>query len=158
MTCLCDTSHPWHYFMDTTGPLPLDYPDYPVLPGHHNLYPDLIIYPSTFIMHEPCLHLHCPKQCTWATQEKNLALLTEAYHTSRNVLLFFSVNNSRAFQGYARMSSSPSTDIPPPAWTQNLLWVSPLRSSSPLLSQPVATTNKKACIDTNAPFPNRMVL
>ncbi|KAK4694460.1 hypothetical protein P7C71_g3124, partial [Lecanoromycetidae sp. Uapishka_2] len=46
------------------------------------------------------------RQCTWATQEKNLALLTSAYHTSRNVLLFFSVNNSRAFQGYARMTSA----------------------------------------------------
>jgi len=37
---------------------------------------------------------------TWATQKKNLDTLTEAYNTCRHVILFFSVNNSRAFQGY----------------------------------------------------------
>lgn len=37
---------------------------------------------------------------TWATQKKNLDTLTEAYKTCRNVILFFSVNNSKAFQGY----------------------------------------------------------
>ena len=42
---------------------------------------------------------YCPKG-TWATQKKNLHTLTEAYNTRRNVILFFSVNNSRAFQGY----------------------------------------------------------
>lgn len=48
------------------------------------------------------------RDCTWATQKKNLDNLTEAYKTSRHVILFFSVNNSRAFQGYARMASPPS--------------------------------------------------
>lgn len=36
----------------------------------------------------------------WATQEKNEALLREAFETSRHVLLLFSVNQSMAFQGY----------------------------------------------------------
>jgi hypothetical protein len=39
------------------------------------------------------------KDSLWATQEKNQALLTEAYHTSRHVILLFSVNRSMAFQG-----------------------------------------------------------
>lgn len=40
------------------------------------------------------------KKGTWATQKKNLNTLTEAYNDCRHVILFFSVNNSRAFQGY----------------------------------------------------------
>ena len=36
----------------------------------------------------------------WASQEKNEQLLTDAYNTSRYVVLFFSVNKSQAFQGY----------------------------------------------------------
>lgn len=36
----------------------------------------------------------------WATQEKNETLFTEAFHTSRHVILLFSVNRSMAFQGY----------------------------------------------------------
>ncbi|KAL8946887.1 MAG: hypothetical protein Q9222_006772, partial [Ikaeria aurantiellina] len=40
------------------------------------------------------------RDCIWATQPKNLDVLTEAFNTCRNVILFFSVNNSRAFQGY----------------------------------------------------------
>ena len=45
-------------------------------------------------------------KCIWATQEKNLAVLTEAYHTSRHVILFFSVNKSAAFQGYVSRNFS----------------------------------------------------
>lgn len=41
----------------------------------------------------------------WATQEKNEQLLTEAFHTSRHVILLYSVNKSMAFQGYVRYSS-----------------------------------------------------
>lgn len=36
----------------------------------------------------------------WATQQKNVELLTEAFTTSRRVILLFSVNKSMAFQGY----------------------------------------------------------
>ncbi|KAL9095744.1 MAG: hypothetical protein Q9165_002176 [Trypethelium subeluteriae] len=49
---------------------------------------------------------------TWATQEKNSSLLEEAFNHSRHVILFFSVNKSVAFQGYARMES-------PPVWKKN---------------------------------------
>jgi hypothetical protein len=36
----------------------------------------------------------------WATQVKNEQLLTEAFKSSRHVILLFSVNKSTAFQGY----------------------------------------------------------
>ena len=36
----------------------------------------------------------------WATQEKNEQILTQAFKTSRHVILLFSVNKSIAFQGY----------------------------------------------------------
>ncbi|KAL8678134.1 MAG: hypothetical protein Q9186_005505 [Xanthomendoza sp. 1 TL-2023] len=52
----------------------------------------------------------------------NLDILTEAFNTCRNVILVFSVNNSRAFQGYARMLSLPSPSIPAPSWQSALLW------------------------------------
>lgn len=50
------------------------------------------------------------KDGLWATQEKNQELLTEAFHTSRHVILLFSVNRSMAFQGYVRadMLNAPS--------------------------------------------------
>ena len=35
----------------------------------------------------------------WATQQKNAQLLTDAYQTSRHVILLFSVNKSMQFQG-----------------------------------------------------------
>ncbi|KAI1917639.1 hypothetical protein LOZ61_000258 [Ophidiomyces ophidiicola] len=47
---------------------------------------------------------------TWSTQIKNVAKLTEAFTTSRNVILFFSVNQSKAFQGYARMETLPGDE------------------------------------------------
>jgi cleavage and polyadenylation specificity factor subunit 4 len=41
----------------------------------------------------------------WATQRMNEAKLNEAYEGAPAVVLFFSANESRAFQGYARMAS-----------------------------------------------------
>jgi hypothetical protein len=46
------------------------------------------------------------KDGLWATQEKNQGLLTEAFHTSRHVILLFSVNRSMAFQGYVRADTA----------------------------------------------------
>ena len=43
----------------------------------------------------------------WLTQKSNEALLVEAFTKSRRVILFFSVNHSRAFQGIAKMVSLP---------------------------------------------------
>lgn len=64
------------------------------------------------------------RDCIWATQSKNLNILTEAFNSCRNVILVFSVNGSRAFQGYARMQSLPSPDIPAPEWQKVLIWSS----------------------------------
>ncbi|KAL8911569.1 MAG: hypothetical protein Q9171_003283 [Xanthocarpia ochracea] len=64
------------------------------------------------------------RDCIWATQPKNLNVLTEAFNKCRNVVLVFSVNNSRAFQGYARMLSLPDPSIPAPSWQRALIWAS----------------------------------
>ena len=45
------------------------------------------------------------RDSVWATQEKNEKLLTEAFKTSRHVILLFSVNKSVAFQGYVSTHS-----------------------------------------------------
>lgn len=45
----------------------------------------------------------------WATQEKNEKVLTEAFRSSRHVVLLFSVNKSMAFQGYVRIPISKSS-------------------------------------------------
>lgn len=42
----------------------------------------------------------------WSTQEKNETLLADAFHTSHAVVLCFSVNNSKAFQGYVSHPSA----------------------------------------------------
>ncbi|KAF7193353.1 YTH domain-containing protein 1 [Pseudocercospora fuligena] len=62
------------------------------------------------------------REGVWATQEKNEQLLTEAFKTSRHVLLLFSVNKSMAFQGYALMTSPPDPKLPKPAWAAKLNW------------------------------------
>ena len=41
----------------------------------------------------------------WATQPHNEAKLNEAYASAASVVLFFSVNTSGCFQGYAHMTS-----------------------------------------------------
>ncbi|KAL9607876.1 MAG: hypothetical protein Q9167_007254 [Letrouitia subvulpina] len=64
------------------------------------------------------------RDCIWATQPKNLEVFTEAFNGCRHVILIFSVNNSRAFQGYSKMLSLPSADIPAPEWQSRLLWQS----------------------------------
>lgn len=62
----------------------------------------------------------------WATQTKNGHVLTSAFANCKNVILFFSINKSRAFQGYARMATAPSPDTPRPNWMNGIHWdVSP---------------------------------
>ena len=56
------------------------------------------------------------EDCVWSTSQSNGDILRNRYRTHRNVILFFSVNKSRAFQGYARMASEPSPSIPRPKW------------------------------------------
>jgi hypothetical protein len=85
------------------------------------------------------------KDGLWATQEKNQSLLTEAFHSSRHVILLFSVNRSMAFQGYvciplksshgltrydlltlhpsqALMTSPPDPSLPMPTFCNKLNW------------------------------------
>ncbi|KID77876.1 YTH domain-containing protein 1 [Metarhizium brunneum] len=52
----------------------------------------------------------------WITQAKNGPLFTQAFRECRSVVLFFSINKSKAFQGYAKMTSAPDHSIPHPPW------------------------------------------
>ncbi|KAK2762077.1 hypothetical protein FQN54_001084 [Arachnomyces sp. PD_36] len=63
------------------------------------------------------------REGTWATQAKNVEKLSEAYEKCRHVILVFSVNNSKAFQGYARMESLPGAPgVRTPSWAEELVW------------------------------------
>ncbi|TGZ82068.1 YTH-domain-containing protein [Ascodesmis nigricans] len=62
-------------------------------------------------------------ECVWATQQKNTEILQEAFDKSEDVILFFSINKSGKFQGYARMEGPPGS-APIPSWSRNLLWES----------------------------------
>ncbi|KAK3901875.1 YT521-B-like domain-containing protein [Staphylotrichum tortipilum] len=64
----------------------------------------------------------CMEDGIWTTQVQNGKILSDAYATCRNVILFFSINKSRAFQGYARMSSPPSPTIPRPSFVKGIHW------------------------------------
>lgn len=64
----------------------------------------------------------CMIDGVWATQSRNGQTLTRAFASCKNVILFFSINKSRAFQGYARMSTAPSPDTPRPGWMNNVHW------------------------------------
>lgn len=47
------------------------------------------------------------QDCIWVTQKRNERTFINAFEQSRRVILFFSVNNSKAFQGIAEMGSVP---------------------------------------------------
>lgn len=47
----------------------------------------------------------------WTTQVQNGSIFQEAFETCKNVILVFSINKSRAFQGY--VSASPLLGLPP---------------------------------------------
>ena len=83
-------------------------------------------------------------QNTWITQIQNVQTLTSAFAKCKNVILFFSINRSKAFQGWvrhfpssfphrpqfttsnlllqARMVSAPSPDTPRPDWVRVIHW------------------------------------
>ncbi|KAI0113449.1 YTH-domain-containing protein [Daldinia grandis] len=52
----------------------------------------------------------------WATQRPNAEILSKAFARGKTVVLFFAVNKSHGFQGYALMKSLPSADIRPTWW------------------------------------------
>ncbi|KAL6854644.1 YT521-B-like domain-containing protein [Trichoderma novae-zelandiae] len=58
----------------------------------------------------------------WITKAKNGALFANAFNQHKNVYLIFSINKSKAFQGYARMTSPPNANIPPANWMSNIAW------------------------------------
>ncbi|KAJ9151118.1 hypothetical protein NKR23_g3211 [Pleurostoma richardsiae] len=64
----------------------------------------------------------CMEDGLWTTQVQNGETLTSAFATCKNVILFFSINQSRAFQGYARMATAPSPDTPRPRWMNAIHW------------------------------------
>ncbi|KAL8418524.1 hypothetical protein RB594_001934 [Gaeumannomyces avenae] len=76
------------------------------------------------------------KEGLWTTQPQNVKPLSEAYASSKNVLLFFSVNDSGAFQGYARMCGTPDSSIDPPNWVD----INERRLSPPFRIQWLSTT------------------
>ncbi|KAM4063146.1 hypothetical protein HRG_010293 [Hirsutella rhossiliensis] len=56
----------------------------------------------------------------WATQAKNGPIFAEAFEECQSVIFFFSINKSRAFQGFARMTSAPDPTLHKPDWVQNI--------------------------------------
>ncbi|KAK5653364.1 hypothetical protein OQA88_9056 [Cercophora sp. LCS_1] len=64
----------------------------------------------------------CMRNGIWATQVHNVRTFTQAFDTCRNVILIFSINQSKAFQGFARMQSPPSPTIEKPHWLNNITW------------------------------------
>ncbi|KAK3945494.1 YTH domain-containing protein 1 [Diplogelasinospora grovesii] len=64
----------------------------------------------------------CMVDGLWTTQVQNGPVLSSAFAHCKHVILFFSVNKSKAFQGYARMTTAPSPDTPLPKWMHNIQW------------------------------------
>ncbi|RDA87862.1 hypothetical protein CP532_2989 [Ophiocordyceps camponoti-leonardi (nom. inval.)] len=56
----------------------------------------------------------------WVTQTKNGEVFTQAFKECQSVILFFSINKSRGFQGFARMMSVPDAALPKPDWIQKI--------------------------------------
>lgn len=67
--------------------------------------------------------LKCIADSVWTTQLQNGPTFKEAFENSKNVILVFSINKSRAFQGYARMESLPGT-VEIPKWQESINWES----------------------------------
>ncbi|PHH65986.1 hypothetical protein CDD81_934 [Ophiocordyceps australis] len=56
----------------------------------------------------------------WVTQAKNEALFAKAFKECESVILFFSINKSRYFQGFARMTSLPDAKLEKPDWIKRI--------------------------------------
>jgi len=62
---------------------------------------------------EVCRLIDSGLQSVWTTQVQNGSIFKEAFETCKNVILVFSINKSRAFQGYVSnpmLSQSLSKD------------------------------------------------
>ncbi|KAL1880587.1 hypothetical protein VTK73DRAFT_5392 [Phialemonium thermophilum] len=78
----------------------------------------------------------CFEDGIWTTQVQNGEILASAFASCKNVILFFSINKSRAFQGYARMATAPSPDTPRPYWMNGIHWA----TSDPFRVEWICTT------------------
>ncbi|KAI1092077.1 YTH-domain-containing protein [Rostrohypoxylon terebratum] len=58
----------------------------------------------------------------WATNVSKAEMLSEALSKGTTVVLFFAVNHSHGFQGYAIMKSAPSKDVYHPRWWHDVKW------------------------------------
>ncbi|KAI0899006.1 YTH-domain-containing protein [Annulohypoxylon nitens] len=58
----------------------------------------------------------------WATNAAKAEMLSEALSKGTTVVLFFAVNHSHGFQGYAIMKSAPSKDLHHPQWWHDVRW------------------------------------
>ncbi|APA08162.1 hypothetical protein sscle_03g029320 [Sclerotinia sclerotiorum 1980 UF-70] len=67
--------------------------------------------------------IKCIEDGVWTTQAQNGPIFKETFETCKNVILVFSINKSRAFQGYARMESLPGS-VPVPSWQHSINWES----------------------------------
>ncbi|KAF7862853.1 uncharacterized protein EAF02_010402 [Botrytis sinoallii] len=67
--------------------------------------------------------IKCIEDGIWTTQAQNGPIFKEAFETCKNVILIFSINKSRAFQGYARMETLPGA-IKVPSWQNSINWES----------------------------------
>ncbi|KAL2075838.1 hypothetical protein VTL71DRAFT_781 [Oculimacula yallundae] len=67
--------------------------------------------------------IKCIQDGIWTTQVQNGSIFKDAFLNCKNVILVFSINKSRAFQGYARMESLPGS-VPCPTWQRNINWES----------------------------------
>ncbi|RFU80259.1 gpi mannosyltransferase 2 [Trichoderma arundinaceum] len=58
----------------------------------------------------------------WITAAKNGPVFTHAFNQHKDVFLIFSVNKSKAFQGYARMTTAPHANIARAKWMASITW------------------------------------
>ncbi|PNP37307.1 hypothetical protein TGAMA5MH_10789 [Trichoderma gamsii] len=58
----------------------------------------------------------------WITKAENGPMLSFAFKQCKTVYLIFSINKSKAFQGYARMTTAPDLNIAPAKWMSNISW------------------------------------
>ncbi|KAI1452243.1 YTH-domain-containing protein [Annulohypoxylon moriforme] len=58
----------------------------------------------------------------WATNASKADQLGEILSSGITVVLFFAVNHSHGFQGYAVMKSAPSKEVHHPKWWYNVRW------------------------------------
>ncbi|PPR07752.1 hypothetical protein CVT24_003702 [Panaeolus cyanescens] len=88
----------------------------------------------------------------WATQKHNEGILDQAYRTSKDVFLIFSVNKSGEFYGYARMSGPVRRGEQTVAWASRRSEPSGPRGNLPSSGGPAFLASDGRQVDTS-PLP-----